>query len=82
MLDEGKYCSIAEMGEDLGINRFYLARMLRLTLLAPDIVEAIVDGREPDGMSLEQLRMPMSMVWKEQNACLAGSQSESLRRNS
>lgn len=32
-------------------------------LATPDIIEAILDGREPDGMSLEQLRRPMSMVW-------------------
>lgn len=66
MLDEGKYCSIAEMGEALGINRFYLARLLRLALLSPDIVEAVVDGREPDGMSIEQLRRPMPLLWDEQ----------------
>lgn len=70
MLDEGKYCSIAEMGEALGINRFYLARLLRLTLLAPDIIEAIVDGRESDGMSIEQLRRPMPLLWEEQRETL------------
>jgi len=51
----------------------YLARLLRLTLLAPDIIEAILDGREPDGMSLETLRKPMSMVWKEQCKMLVES---------
>lgn len=70
MLDEGRYCSIAEMGEALGINRFYLARMMRLTLLAPCIVEAVVDGREPDGMSIERLRRPMPTVWDEQKHLL------------
>lgn len=66
MLDEGKYGSIAELAQVVKINRHYLARLLRLTLLAPDIIEAILDGREPDGMSLEQLRRPMSMVWEKQ----------------
>lgn len=66
MLDDGKYGSITEMAQAVKINRHYLARLLRLTLLAPDIIEAILDGREPDGMSLEKLRKPMSMLWEEQ----------------
>jgi len=66
MLDEGRYGSIAELAQAVKVNRHYLARLLRLTLLAPDIIEAILDGREPDGMSLETLRKPMSMVWEEQ----------------
>lgn len=66
LLADGTYFSIAEMGDALGINRFYLARLLRLTLLAPDIIEAIVDGREPDGLSIELLRRPMPLLWKEQ----------------
>lgn len=73
MLDEGRYGSIAELAQAVKINRHYLARLLRLTLLAPDIIEAILDGREPDGMSLEQLRRPMSMVWKEQCKMLVES---------
>lgn len=70
MLDEGRYGSIAELAQAVKMNRHYLARLLRLTLLAPDIIEAILDGREPDGMSLEQLRRPMSMVWEEQRKML------------
>lgn len=66
MLDEGRYSSVAELAQAVKINRHYLARLLRLTLLAPDIIEAILDGREPDGMSLEKLRKPMSLVWREQ----------------
>ncbi len=70
MLDDGRYGSIAELAQAVKINRHYLARLLRLTLLAPDITEAILDGREPDGMSLETLRKPMSMVWEEQRAII------------
>ncbi len=39
---------------------------MRLALLAPDLVEAIVDGREPSGLSLERLVKGMPMVWTEQ----------------
>lgn len=70
LLDEGRYDSIAELAQAVKINRHYLARLLRLTLLAPDIIEATLDGREPDGMSLEQLRKPMSSVWDAQRRSL------------
>ena len=47
----------------------YLARLLRLTLLAPDIIASILDGTEPDGLSLEKLyRVPIE--WEEQRRLL------------
>ena len=70
MLDEGRYGSVAELAQAVKVNRHYLARLLRLTLLAPKIVEAILDGEEPDGLSLETLRKPTSMIWEEQNSIL------------
>lgn len=66
LLEEGKYRSVAHMARTLKMNRYYMARLLRLTLLAPEIVEAILGGREPDGMSLEVLRSPLPMFWHEQ----------------
>ena len=48
------------------LNRSYVGRIMRLTLLAPDIVEAIVEGREPNGLSLERLVKGMPVVWEEQ----------------
>ena len=44
---------------------------MRLTLLAPDIVEAIVEGREPSGLSLESLVKGMPVIWAEQREILA-----------
>ena len=44
----------------------YVDRIIRLALLAPDIVEAIVRGDEPSGLSLERLVKGMPMVWAEQ----------------
>lgn len=66
LLDEGRYMSIRQMANDLGVVAPYMSRLIRLTFLAPDIIEAIVDGREPDGMSIERLRKPMPMLWEEQ----------------
>ena len=66
LLDAGKYGSIAELAEALGVDRRYVGRILNLATLAPDIVEAIVAGREPSGISLEQFGKGMPVGWDEQ----------------
>ncbi len=71
LLDEGRYMSIRQMANDLGVVAPYMSRLIRLTFLAPDIIEAIVDGREPDGMSIEKLRRPTPLLWDEQRRVLA-----------
>ena len=48
-----------------------LARVLRLTLLAPDIVEYILDGRQAPGLSLPRLLEPSSLAWDEQRSAVA-----------
>jgi hypothetical protein len=55
--------------------RSFVSRLLRLTLLAPDIQEAILDGRQPKGMQLEELRRAMPGVWEEQRQVLGRSTS-------
>lgn len=50
LLDEGRYASITEIAAAERIERGYLGSLLRLTLLAPNLVEAILDGREPEGV--------------------------------
>ena len=47
------------------INSSYVSRVLRLTLLAPDNVEAILDGRQPEGMTLPRLMEPFPVEWEE-----------------
>jgi hypothetical protein len=50
MLDDGVCATIEELAKRERVNRGYMSRVLRLTLLAPDFVEAILDGRQPEGM--------------------------------
>jgi hypothetical protein len=77
MLEEGRYATIGELALALGVDNSYLARMLRLTLLAPDIIEAIIGGTEPDGLSLEILyRVPVG--WEEQRRALARTDGEAI----
>ena len=66
MLDEGVYASVSEIGDAENISKSYVSRILRLALLAPDIVEAILAGRTDQGMMLEQLERPLPASWEEQ----------------
>jgi hypothetical protein len=69
-LDEGRYASINEMAKAEKIERGYLGTLLRLTLLAPAIVEAILDGRHSDGVRLPRLMEPFPTCWSEQRQAL------------
>ena len=75
MLESGDFATIVELAECEGIAVSYLTRILRLTLLAPDIVEAILDGRQPRGLTLEALREPLPSDWSEQRLCILWSGS-------
>lgn len=65
-LESGEYASLEDLAKDVGCDRTYVGRMLRLTSLAPDIIEAILRGDEPDGLSLEKLRKSLPVRWDEQ----------------
>ncbi|WP_249200478.1 hypothetical protein [Thetidibacter halocola] len=67
MLESGEFATIAELAEREGIAPSYMTRVLRLTLLAPDIVEAILDGRQPEAMTLQAVMTAFSVVWREQS---------------
>src|SRR5690349_10798802 len=51
MLETGRFATIRELAAAERINVSYVSRVLRLTLLAPDLVEAILDGRQPEGVT-------------------------------
>jgi len=66
MLETGRYGTIDELAAAEKINSSYVSRLLRLTLLAPDIVEAILDGRQPEGITLPGLMAPFPVEWGQQ----------------
>jgi ParB-like chromosome segregation protein Spo0J len=66
MLDEGIYTTVSEIGDAEHISKSYISRILRLALLAPDIVEAILAGRMDQGPMLERLEQSLPASWMEQ----------------
>ena len=65
LLETGVYGTIEEIAAGEKINPSYVSRVLRLTLLAPTIVEAILDGRQPADITLSVLMQPFAVLWAE-----------------
>jgi hypothetical protein len=70
MLESGVYASSAELAKAEKVNDSYLSRILRLTLIAPDITEAILTGRQPSTHQLDDLLKPLPAVWELQRSAL------------
>jgi len=66
MLESGECATIAELAERERIAPSYMTRVLRLTLLAPGIVEAILDGKQGAEVTLARVLEPFSAEWAEQ----------------
>jgi hypothetical protein len=71
MLETGRHASISEIAAAEKIDRGYVGCILRLTLLAPDIIEAIVDGRQLAELMLPRLLEPWPVEWERQRRVLA-----------
>jgi hypothetical protein len=66
LVQQGKYRSAAEIAEAEGVTRSFVNRLLRLTLPAPDIQQAIIDGGQPKAMQLAELTRAIPDGWEEQ----------------
>jgi hypothetical protein len=66
MLDDGVYATVSEIGDSEKISKSYVSRILRLALLAPDLVEAILEGSTDLALMLERLERPLPASWEEQ----------------
>jgi hypothetical protein len=70
MLDDGVYASVSDIGDAENISKSYVSRILRLALLSPDTIEAILAGSTDQGIILEQLERPLPASWAEQRTLL------------
>jgi hypothetical protein len=70
LMETGVYGTIEEIAAVEKINASYVSRVLRLTLLAPDVVEGILDGRQPPEISLAMMMRPFPVAWGEQGETL------------
>ena len=70
MLEAGEVSSLREIAKRDGADHSYVAKHLNLTLLAPDIVAAILDDALPDGVRLSALLTNPPVLWEEQRAAL------------
>jgi len=66
MLESGTHATLLELARAEKINPSYVSRVLRLTLLAPDIVEAVLDGRQGSELTLARLLEPFPVKWADQ----------------
>jgi hypothetical protein len=75
LLDDGVYTSVSEIGYAENISKSYISRILRLALLAPDIVEAILAGRMDQGLMLERLEQSLPANWQVQRQHALGARA-------
>ena len=68
MIESGKYASSAELAKAEKVNDSYVSRILRLTLIAPDIIEAILTGCQPSTLQLDDLLKPLPAAWESQRS--------------
>jgi hypothetical protein len=66
LLESGEFATIAELAEREGIAPSYMTRVLRLTLLAPGIVDAILDGMQGPELALARVLEPFPLEWEQQ----------------
>ena len=66
MLDTGVHATAGDLARAKGVAPSYVSRILRPTLLAPEIVEAILDGRQPEALQLDELLQGFPLVWEGQ----------------
>ena len=70
MLESGEFATISELAEREGIAPSYVTRVLRLTLLAPEIVDLILEGRLGPEVRLAALLEPFPLEWTEQKGAI------------
>lgn len=81
MLESGEFTTIAELAEREGIAPSYMTRVMRLTLLAPDIVETILDGKQGPELTLARVLEPLPVEWNLQQQASRMLESDEVMPN-
>ena len=66
LIDEGKFSNVHELARALGKDDGYVSRIIRLTLLSPEIIHAIIAGTLEKDIGIEQLKQAMPLMWDDQ----------------
>lgn len=74
-IENGVFLSVREMARNLGLTHRYVGRLLRLGYLAPDIIEAILDGTQPEDLALADFHTPFPNDWNEQRKLFGFAQT-------
>ena len=76
LVDQGVYTSPKELAEKENIEVTHVYRLMRLTMLAPDIIEAVLDGAQPRTLTLQNIVRGFPVSWKEQRALYGFSEPQ------
>ena len=74
MLETGNYATVRDLAKAEAIDEVYLGRVLRLTLLSPTLIEAILEGRQPATLELDDLLRQFPVEWDRQLGSLTGAE--------
>ena len=66
LIDSGKFSNVHELARAIGKDDGYVSRIIRLTLLSPEIIHAIIAGTLEKDIGIEQLKQAMPLMWDEQ----------------
>ena len=75
-IENGEFGSVTELAKALDMDNSYVVRILKLTTLAPDIIEAILNGEEPSGLSLARLIRTFPWTGKSRESCSGSLRAE------
>ncbi len=76
LLETGEYVTIEDIADAENINSSYVSRVLRMTLLAPEIVEAVLAGREREGLTMARAMQPFPREWTNQACTFAKTSAD------
>jgi len=70
LLENGTYTCLDEIAKAERIGPSFISRIIRIASLSPDIVDAILDGRQPAHLTLKDLMCPFPVEWERQRSYL------------